>query len=78
MGKGIRREGVKLADFLNPVPIPQKTTFSRAVPGTYCNFMQVLGVGRVHKLFVGKEIDVLKFWDCDRGFLEPDARKCKF
>jgi hypothetical protein len=28
MGKGIRREGVQLADFLNPVPIPQKTTFS--------------------------------------------------
>ena len=27
MGKGIRREGVKRADFLNPVPIPQKTTF---------------------------------------------------
>jgi len=28
MGKGIRRVGVKLADLLNPVPIPQKTTFS--------------------------------------------------
>jgi len=27
VGKGIRREGVELADFLNPVPIPQKTTF---------------------------------------------------
>ena len=27
MGKGIRREGVKLGDFLNPVPIPQKNTF---------------------------------------------------
>jgi len=28
MGKGIRRVGVKLADLLNPVPIPQKPTFS--------------------------------------------------
>ena len=27
VGKGIRREGVQLADYLNPVPIPQKTTF---------------------------------------------------
>jgi len=28
MGKGIRRVGVELADFLNRVPIPQKRTFS--------------------------------------------------
>jgi len=27
MGKGIRRVGVKLANLLNPVPIPQKNTF---------------------------------------------------
>jgi len=27
MGKGIRREGVELADLLNRVPIPQKPTF---------------------------------------------------
>ena len=63
MGKEIKRASVKLADLLNPVPIPQKTTFSRAVPGTYCNFMQVLGVGRVRKLLYGKEIAVFRFWD---------------
>jgi len=28
MGKGIRRWGFKLTDLLNPVPIPQKRTFS--------------------------------------------------
>jgi len=28
MGKGIRRVGVELADYLNRVPIPQKRTFS--------------------------------------------------
>jgi len=28
VGKGIRRLGVELADLLNPVPIPQKTTSS--------------------------------------------------
>jgi hypothetical protein len=30
MGRGINREGVNLAYFLNPVSIPQKTTFSAA------------------------------------------------
>jgi len=28
MGKGIKRVGVGLANLLNPVPIPQKNTFS--------------------------------------------------
>jgi len=32
----------------------------------------------VCKLFSEKEIGVLRFWDGDRGFLAPDARKYKF
>ena len=31
MGKGIRIVGVELADFLNPVPIPQNATLSEEV-----------------------------------------------
>jgi len=40
--------------------------------------MQVFGVEGVCKLFLGKEIGVLRFWDGDRDFLAPDARKYKF
>jgi len=40
--------------------------------------MRVFGLGKVCKLFFGKEIAVLRFWDGDRGFLALDARKCKF
>jgi len=50
----------------------------RAVPGTFYKFMQVFGVERVRKLFVVKEIEVLKFWDGIRGILALDARKYKF
>ena len=31
MGKGIRIEGVELADFMNLVPIPQNATLSEEV-----------------------------------------------
>jgi len=48
------------------------------VTGTNCKFMQVFGVLGVCKLFYGKEIDVMRFWDGDRGFLALDAKKCKF
>ena len=48
------------------------------VPGSFYKFMQVLGIERVRKLFVVKEIAVLKFWDGIRGILAPDARKYKF
>ena len=30
------------------------------------------------KLFVENEIEVLRFWDGNRGFPALDARKCKF
>jgi len=50
--KGIRRVGVKLANLLNPVPIP---------PGTFYKFMQVLGLGGVCKLFFENEIAVSIF-----------------
>jgi len=75
------------------VSFPQTATFSgklgnylfmvssvpgRAVPGTFYKFMQVFGVERVRKLFVVKEIEVLKFWDGIRGILALDARKYKF
>ena len=51
---------------------------ARTVPGAFYKFMQVLGVERVRKLFIVKEIAVLKFWDGIRGILAPDARKYKF
>jgi len=43
------------------------------VPGANYKFMQVLGLGGVDKLFVENEIEVLRFWDGNRGCPALDA-----
>jgi len=52
--------------------------YSSSVPGTFYKLMQVLGVWGVFKLFYGKEIEVLRFWNDDRACLAPNTIKYKF